>query len=91
MQHAGGGSHAVLLAIVYMTHCYCIALPCALPGRLADAPSAPTTAGLPANDLYYFCPTNGSTCYFYNTTTAPYTTHKLACSNLGGYLVSWNT
>ncbi len=62
-----------------------------MPGRLADAPSAHTTAGLPANDLYYFCPTNGSTCYFYNTTTAPYATHKLACSNLGGYLVSWNT
>jgi hypothetical protein len=48
---------------------------------------------LPAQDKYTFCPNNGAngTCYFWNATIAAYSTHKLACQNLGGYLVSFNT
>ena len=55
-------------------------------------PPAPYSAGLclPANDATNWCPTNGTSCYFYNSTTAPYATHKLACAKRGGYLVSWN-
>jgi hypothetical protein len=48
------------------------------------------STGLPANDATNWCPTGSGTCYFYNSTTAPYATHKLACQQRGGYLVSWN-
>ena len=53
-------------------------------------PLSHTPAGLPAQDAYNWCPTNDSTCYFYNRTTAPFATHKQACSKMGGYLVSYN-
>jgi hypothetical protein len=49
------------------------------------------TAGLPANDKFYFCNTTLGSCYFYNETTANYTNHKASCQAMGGYLVSYNS
>jgi hypothetical protein len=43
------------------------------------------------NDQKWFCPSNGSSCYFYNSTAAAYSVHKGACQSLGGYLVAFNT
>jgi hypothetical protein len=43
------------------------------------------------NDQKWFCPSNGSSCYFYNSTSAAYSVHRSACQSLGGYLVAFNT
>jgi hypothetical protein len=48
--------------------------------------------GLPANDQFTFCPSavNSTSCYFYNTSSQTYATHKSNCAKLGGYLISYN-
>ena len=48
-------------------------------------------AGLPNNDQLYFCPANGSSCYFYVKTSLSFDASKAACRSRGGNLVSYNT
>jgi hypothetical protein len=48
-------------------------------------------SGLPNNDQKWFCPANGTSCYWYNSTNAAYSDHRNACKGLGGYLVAFNT
>ena len=43
------------------------------------------------NDQIWYCPLNGDSCYYYNTTYATYATHKAACQAQGGYLASYNS
>jgi hypothetical protein len=43
------------------------------------------------NDKRYYCPAGSSSCYYYNTTTAVYSTQWLACQSQSGYLVAYNT
>jgi hypothetical protein len=50
-----------------------------------------THPGLPNNDQKWFCPANGTSCYWYNSTTAAYSDHRNACKGLGGYVVAFNT
>lgn len=48
-------------------------------------------AGLPNNNQQYFCPPNGTSCYFYVATTLSFNDSRTNCRNRGGYLVSYNT
>jgi hypothetical protein len=48
-------------------------------------------AGVPHNDLSWFCPENGTSCYYYNAIPTAYDSHKAACQSLGGYIVALNT
>ncbi len=48
-------------------------------------------AGLPMNDQRYFCPTNGSACYFYVSTSQTYNDCKTICQGRGGQAVSYNS
>lgn len=48
-------------------------------------------AGLPVNEYTTYCPANGASCYFYNRTSANYTTHRSSCQARGGYLVAFNS
>lgn len=50
-----------------------------------------TPAGLPASDKFYYCNAALGSCYFWNTVTANYTTHRANCQRMGGYLVSYNS
>ena len=56
-------------------------------------PPSPYSTGLclPANSATWYCPVNGTQCYYYNATTAAYAVHKSNCQRMGGYLVSYNT
>jgi hypothetical protein len=50
-----------------------------------------TCAGLPANDQQYFCPANGSSCYFYASSSQTYNASKSLCQGRGGYAVAYNS
>jgi hypothetical protein len=53
--------------------------------------TASYAAGLPVNDQQYFCPANGSSCYFYVSATLSFNDSRTNCRNRGGYLVAYNT
>ncbi len=48
-------------------------------------------SGAPNNDQFYFCPANGSSCYYYVSASLSFNDSKTNCRNRGGYLVSYNT
>jgi hypothetical protein len=53
--------------------------------------TAAVSAGLPNNDQQYFCPANGSSCYYYVSTSLTFNASRSNCQSRGGYLVAYNT
>lgn len=49
-------------------------------------------AGMPASNSQMYCPSrvNATSCYYLNTTTAAFSTHKSNCAAMGGYLIAYN-
>jgi hypothetical protein len=46
---------------------------------------------VPQNNDNTYCPANGTSCYFYRSTTSTYSSAGAFCQNLGGYVVAWNS
>ncbi len=46
---------------------------------------------MPNNDQFYFCPANGSSCYYFVSTTLTFNASRTNCQSRGGYLVAYNT
>ncbi len=46
---------------------------------------------MPYNNQFYFCPANGSSCYYYVRSNLAFSAAKANCQNRGGDLVAYNT
>jgi hypothetical protein len=52
--------------------------------------AAPPHAGPPPDTDISYCPDDGDTCYFYSKVNATWANSNAACSQSGGYMVSYS-